>query len=181
MLDLSPERATDSVAVESLLDVAFGPDRHAKRSYAFREGIAPVADLCWLMRDGSRIVGAIRYWPVRAGGYPALLLGPLAVAPDRRGEGIGKALVDATLERAAAAGHGLVLLVGEPVYYARFGFEPAAPLGLVMPGEHPERLMVRLLDPAAVPTAPGPEGLVVERWRTAGEAGTAAYRAGDVA
>jgi len=174
MFDLAPERATDSVAVESLLDVAFGPDRRVKRSYAFREGEAPVAELCWLIRDGGRIVGSIRYWPVRAGGRPALLLGPLAVAPDRRGEGIGKALVDATLDRAAAAGHGLVLLVGEPVYYARFGFEPAAPRGLVMPGEHPDRLMLRVLDPAAAPV-PGAGPYLVER-RTPGESAATGQR-----
>ncbi|MFM8988579.1 MAG: hypothetical protein ACKOUS_02715, partial [Alphaproteobacteria bacterium] len=50
---------------------------------------------------------------------------------------------------AGAAGHALVLLVGEVAYYGQFGFVPAAPLGFDMPGERPERLLARALAPGA--------------------------------
>jgi len=45
------------------------------------------------------------------------------------------------LDAAAWARHGRVVLVGDIDYYARFGFAPAAPMGLVMPGEQPHRLL----------------------------------------
>jgi predicted N-acetyltransferase YhbS len=162
MLALAPEQPADAAAVETLLDTVFGPDRHAKRSYAYRRGVAPVAELCVVARAAGRIVGAIRYWPVTVGGTPALLLGPLAVDPARRGTGIGATLVDHTLERADAAGWRVVLLVGEPAYYRRFGFHPATPHGLVMPGELPHRLMVRALRPGALADVAGD----VEPWAT---------------
>jgi len=75
--------------------------------------------------------------------HPALLLGPLAVAPDRTKCGIGRALMFKTLDLAAQLGHDLVLLVGDVDYYQRFGFVPATPHGFVMPGEaRPDRLQV---------------------------------------
>lgn len=146
-LSLTPERPADADAIEALLDAAFGAGRLAKTSYRYREGVAPVAGLSLVAREGDRLVGSIRYWPVRIGqaGTPALLLGPLAIAPDRQGTGIGRALMGATLEMAARTGHRLVLLVGDLPYYRRFGFEPAAPRGLVMPGEKPDRLLYRAL------------------------------------
>jgi len=153
MITISPEQPEDAGAIEALLDLAFGAGRLAKASYRYRHGVKPIAELCRVARDGDEIVGAIRYWPVRIGrtGNPALLLGPLAVNPQRRGEGIGRTLVAQTLDWAMLAGHKLVVLVGDVDYYRQFGFHPAAPHGLVMPQEKtPERLQVRELSPSAL-------------------------------
>jgi putative acetyltransferase len=57
-------------------------------------------------------------------------LSPLAVAPDRHGEGIGGALVRAVLARSDELGEPMVVLEGAPAYYGRFGFEPAAAHGI---------------------------------------------------
>ena len=81
---------------------------------------------------------------------PALLLGPLAVDPTRRGEGIGRMLVARTLDQAMLSGHRLVLLVADPGYYEQFGCMPAAPFGFTMPHEKPARLWVRPLAPGAL-------------------------------
>jgi hypothetical protein len=51
------------------------------------------------------------------------LLGPLCAAPDRQGRGIGSALVQAGFERLRADGVTTVLVLGDPAYYGRFGFE----------------------------------------------------------
>ena len=71
-----------------------------------------------------------------------LLLGPLAVQPDLRGRGYGRQIVAEGLARAAAIGKWpLVLVSGEPDYYPKFGFVPAAPYQLDWPGfVEPERL-----------------------------------------
>jgi predicted N-acetyltransferase YhbS len=142
---VKPEPAVLAGAVERLYDDVFGPARFHKASYLFREGVEPVRELSWIALEGDRLVGAIRYWPILVGetGHPALLLGPLAIAQDRAGRGIGRALMFKTLDLAAQLGHDLVLLVGDVDYYKRFGFVPATPYGFVMPGEsRPDRLQV---------------------------------------
>ena len=147
---IKPEPAVLAGAVERLYDDVFGPARFHKASYLFREGVAPVQELSWIALEGDRpgndrLVGAIRYWPILVGetGHQALLLGPLAIAQDRAGKGIGRALMFKTLDLAAQLGHDLVLLVGDVDYYKRFGFVPATPHGFVMPGEsRPDRLQV---------------------------------------
>ena len=147
---IKPEPAVLAGAVERLYDDVFGPARFHKASYLFREGVDPVQELSWIALEGDRpdndrLVGAIRYWPILVGetGHSALLLGPLAIAQDRAGKGIGRALMFKTLDLAAQLGHDLVLLVGDVDYYKRFGFVPATPHGFVMPGEtRPDRLQV---------------------------------------
>lgn len=161
MYDLAPHQPTDLPQVEALLDRVFGHDRRStKSSYQFRQGVAPVAELGMTARDGDLLVGTIRYWPVWIGATPALLLGPLAVAPDRRGDGIGEKLVRSSLMKARKAGYETVVLVGDPNYYAKFGFEPAAPKGIILPGDA-ARLMVREL------SGDSPAG-VVSPWLPAG-------------
>jgi predicted N-acetyltransferase YhbS len=142
MFEITAEGPEDASAIERLLDETFGRDRHAKPSYRYRDGVDPERRLCLVAREGGRVGGATRHWPVviGEGATPALLLGPVAVAVDRRGRGVGRALVRRGLEGAAALGHRIVLLVSDLDYYRRFGFRPAAP-GIVMPGERPERLL----------------------------------------
>lgn len=143
MFHLTTERPDDGPAIEALLDKAFGPDRQSKISYRYRHEAPPVAPLSRVARadaDG-RLLGTIRYWDIAIGHANALLLGPIAVEPSLKGRGIGVALMRDTLDAAAWMGHSRVVLVGDIGYYARFGFAPAAPLGLAMPGEKPERLL----------------------------------------
>lgn len=119
-----------------LLDLAFAPGRGALSSYQLREGVAPIAELCRIVRDDwDAVAGCIRYWPVRIGeaGAPALLLGPIAVHPTRQGEGIGARLMADTLDDAARIGWTRVLLVGDEPYYRRFGFSRAQAAGLDFP------------------------------------------------
>ncbi|MBM3479028.1 MAG: N-acetyltransferase [Alphaproteobacteria bacterium] len=149
------ERDGDASAIEELLDRAFGADRRRKRSHSFRAGIESESSLRLVALDpAGGLAGTLRFWPilVAAPSSPlreALLLGPLAVEPALRGMGAGRALMHAGLKAAGAAGHALVLLVGEVAYYGQFGFVPAAPLGFDMPGERPERLLARALAPGA--------------------------------
>ena len=156
MFVISAKRQADNLAITSLLDLAFGPDRHLKTAYRYRNAVAPVPGLELVARDAGAastapLVGSIQYWPVAIGDdVPALLLGPLAVAPGRAGEGIGRTLVNRSLDMAQAGGHRIVLLVGPMAYYGQFGFRPAAPHGLTMPDEAPERLLVAELVPDAL-------------------------------
>jgi predicted N-acetyltransferase YhbS len=157
---LKTERPRDADEVDGLLDLAFGENRQAKTSYRYRDGVAPVRGLCFVVREGGRpsgrILGSIRYWPMMVEtDRPALLLGPLAVRPELRGAGVGAALMRGSMKRAGDLGHRMVLLVGDLAYYARFGFQPAAPLGFVMPDEQPHRLLVAELRLGVLEDCPG--------------------------
>ena len=155
---IKPETAALGPKVEGLLDQVFGMARSDKASYQFRQGVEPVPELSWVALDDAangdaRLVGTIRYWPILVGDdrHSALLLGPLGIATDLAGKGIGRALTFRSLEIAASLGCDLVLLVGEYDYYKRFGFVPATPYGFVMPGEsRPERLQVTELKPGVL-------------------------------
>ena len=133
MIIIDTERLSDWTAREALLDRVMGPDRFLKPSQLLRDGRLPADDLALVARDGARVIGTVRLWEVIAGGRPALLLGPLAVAPERQGEGIGSRLMATALQRATVLGHRAVILVGDAPYYARFGFSAALTRGLAMP------------------------------------------------
>ncbi|MDJ1008797.1 MAG: N-acetyltransferase [Paracoccaceae bacterium] len=151
---LFKERAEDWWEVEALFDLVFAPGREALSSYRLRDGVAPVAELCHILRDDdASLAAAIRYWPVRAGGLPALLLGPIAVHPIHQGEGLGGYLIEESL--GAATGADRVLLVGDAPYYGRFGFRRLE--GVEMPPPtNPDRVLGRALTPGAWDGVSGP-------------------------
>ena len=85
--------------------------------------------------DGDDVIGhviATRGW-LEPLGHPALGLGPLGVRPEHQRTGVGTVLVHALLAVAEAADERLVALLGSPDYYRRFGFVPAADLGVTSP------------------------------------------------
>jgi predicted N-acetyltransferase YhbS len=155
MVTIRREREADVALREALLDVSYGPVRFSKTSERLRQGRLP--DLSFVATSGRRLVGTVRLWVVSAGpGRPALLLGPLAVAPDCRKRGIGSALVQAALREATSLGHGAVLLVGDAPYYGRFGFSNEKTAALWLPGPYePHRLLARELKPGALDGARG--------------------------
>ena len=61
---------------------------------------------------------------------------PLAVVPHRQSEGIGSGLMNKLLRHAEKIGEPLLLLLGLPAYYGRFGFETAGPVGIDCPCRH---------------------------------------------
>ncbi|WP_460450877.1 GNAT family N-acetyltransferase [Alsobacter sp. SYSU BS001988] len=154
-LTIRPETPADVDAREELLDAAFGPARHAKTCERLREGRLPALALA--AHRGGRLVGTVRLWNVSAGpGRSALMLGPLAVDPGARSEGLGGKLMRAALSLSAAAGRGAVLLVGDAPYYERFGFSAALTQGLWLPGPvERERFLGLELVPGALTGARG--------------------------
>lgn len=141
-LVVRPERPEDSPAIARLEARAFGPGRFARTAYRLREGNPYRLDLGVTASVGSFLVGSVRMSPVRAGAAGFLMLGPLAVDPSFERRGIGSALTRAAIEAARQAGEGLVILVGDAPYYARFAFSPVPPGRLTMPGPvDPARLL----------------------------------------
>ena len=145
-LTITPLRQADLPAVEKLDDRAFGPGRYARTAYRLREGVAPDFALSSVARVGTLLVGANRMTGIAIGDRRAVLLGPLTVDPPFRGRGVARRLIEHSLEAARAAGHDLVLLVGDEPYYSRVGFKRAPAGRLRMPGPvDPARLLYREL------------------------------------
>ena len=160
MFRVQDETQADWWEVEALYDLCFAPGREALSSYRLRDGIDPVAGMSLTARDPQEILaGAIRHWPVRVGGRPALLLGPVAVHPTHQGEGLGALLIQESLARGVELGWDRVMLVGDRPYYARFGFDVL--VGVTMPPPtNPQRVLGADLVPGAWEGVSGP----VERW-----------------
>ena len=150
------EQPADALAIERLHEIAFGPGRFARAASLLREGVPHDDTLSFVARSGFDLVGSVRLTPIRIGGRPALLLGPLAVHPKRQNLGIGLELMRAGLARARAMGHRLVILVGDEPYYARVGFRKLPRNLLIMPGPcNPDRLLYLELEPGALAAARG--------------------------
>jgi putative acetyltransferase len=108
------------------------------------EGWLPTLSLVAV--DGDRIVGHVVCTRAHIGAEPALGLGPLGVLPDRQKQGVGGALMHAVLGAADALDEPVVVLLGHTDYYPRFGFTPAADLGITPPTpEWREAFQVRTL------------------------------------
>jgi predicted N-acetyltransferase YhbS len=155
-LQIRPESPGDADAIERLHERAFGPGRFSRSAYLLRERAGDLPELCFSALVGTLLVGSVRVAPALAGDVPALVLGPLAVEPAFEKRGIGAALMTTALDRARAAGHGLVLLVGDEPYYARFGFVriPAGHLAMPAPVD-PGRFLAAELRPGALAAATG--------------------------
>lgn len=141
-LEYLPMSPSDEAHVEKLDERAFGPGRFARTAFRLREDCAPDYGLSFVARVGPLLIGANRMTPILVDHAPALLLGPLTVEPAFRSQGVGETLMKKSLDAARAAGHGLVLLVGDEDYYARVGFKRVRAGKILMPGPvDPERLL----------------------------------------
>ncbi len=154
MYTIKPQPSKASDTIDTLLDAAFGEGRQSKRSYHFRQSVRDEAKLRFVTTMGNRLVGTIRFWPVSINDdttnskTPALLLGPLGVAPDLQGRGIGADLINHGLIAARNHHHTIVILVGDLTYYGRFGFGAANVAHghhITMPGEQQHRVLIREL------------------------------------
>lgn len=133
-VEIRPARLDDRDAIVSLVRAAFAHDDGGRAEVDIVEqtwALDAAADGYDLVAvDGDEVVGHVLAAAGDLDGRPLLGIAPLAVRPDRQGAGIGSALMEDLLRRAGEAGVPLLVLLGSPDYYGRFGFEPAGPLGI---------------------------------------------------
>ena len=94
-----------------------------------------VPELSLVAEEHGEVVGHALFSHVGLDGQSRRLLelAPMSVRPDRQRAGIGSSLVRAGLAAADARGEPVVLVLGHPEYYPRFGFRPASQLGIAAP------------------------------------------------
>ena len=125
---IRPERPGDRDAIFAVNRAAFGQAAEAALVDRLRADGDLVLSL--VAADGEALVGHVAFSRLEAPAGCAAALAPVAVVPARRRQGIAAALIREGLTRLAGGGQDLVLVLGDPAYYGRFGFaaEAAAPL-----------------------------------------------------
>jgi len=140
---------SDRDAVRRVNELAFEGSIEADIVDALRGTEAWLPDLSLVAEDDTVIVGHALLSLVRLDTGPELLsLGPMAVLPGRQRAGVGSALVRQGLERARSTKYPLVVVLGHPDYYPRFGFRPARPYGIETPYDAPDEAWLALALPA---------------------------------
>ena len=161
-LDIRPMTASDLARITDLHGKVLGPGRFARTAYRVRERAAlrasspyPLSRVGWA---GTDIAAAVSMNPITIGGKSgAVLLGPLVVAPDFSGQGLGEKMVNDALDTARKQNVKLVLLVGDHSYYKRFGFEVVDAEKISMPGPvDPHRVLAIALSEGSLAEFSGP-------------------------
>jgi putative acetyltransferase len=139
MIIIHPEEAEHAAGVHQVEEKAFNRTAEADLCASLR--IREAVTLSLVAVEDGDVVGHVLFSPVTIRGEPvgenaageefaAVGMGPVAVLPGRQGEGIGSRLIRAGLEEIRQQGHTTVVVLGDPHYYTRFGFEPASHYGI---------------------------------------------------
>ena len=95
-----------------------------------RESESYINDLTLVAEINGQVVGHIMFTPMKVKGstacYESIALAPVSVHADYQKQGIGKALVHAGIEQARSLGYKSIIVLGDPKYYTKFGFELAS-------------------------------------------------------
>jgi len=150
---IRPERAGDESAIRAVNLGAFDSPDEAALVDDLRQRSDPFISLVACNTD--QVVGHISFSPltIRDQGqiHSAIALAPLAVLPAFQRQGIGGQLVRAGLNACRAASYEIVIVLGHPNYYPRFGFERASLYDIRWEHEAPdEAFMVTALKPGVL-------------------------------
>ena len=154
-----PENLGDADAIRAVNEAAFPTSQEADLVSALRaDPQAWMPSLSYVTETPKGVVVAHALLTrCTVGGSPALALGPCAVLPEHQRSGAGSAAIKAGLAAAHDLGENLVIVLGHPEYYPRFGFTPASGFNVTAPFEVPDEAMMALqLDP----TRTTPRGMI---------------------
>ncbi len=139
MVIVKKEDWQDFKDVENLLRQAFPTSEEAILVNKLRLSEAFVPELSLVARMDHQIVGHNMLTRLSIqdgeGVFSALALAPLAVLPLFQRQGYGSRLVKMAVSEATRLGYSLILVLGDPQYYSRFGFVPAVEKGIYPPEE----------------------------------------------
>jgi len=132
LLIIRQETLEDVAAIRHVNKEAFGQKEEAEIIKKLRN--RGVLTISLVAAQDNEIVGHIAFSPVKIesehSSFGAIALAPMSVLPAYQRKGIGSQLVDAGLKECRRLGHELVVVLGHPAYYPRFGFVPASTYGI---------------------------------------------------
>lgn len=152
------ERAGDEPGIRRVHRRAFGRPDEADLVDALRGTEAWEPDLSLVAEEEDVVIGHVLLSHARLDtGAPVWALAPVAVLPEVQRRRVGTLLLDEGLRRAAETDHHAVVVLGDPEYYGRFGFEPAREFGILPPFAVPDDYWQAVRLPGWTPT----RGMVV--------------------
>ena len=141
---IRPERHADRDAIARVHREAFRQEDEAELLHRLWASDDYLPQLSLVAAAGGEIVGHVALSRARLEQRAVLALGPIGVVPPAQGQGIGTALMETAMARARDAGEELVVLLGHPGYYPRFGFVRASSLAITPQVEFPDEAFMAL-------------------------------------
>jgi putative acetyltransferase len=142
------ELPEDTDAIFEVNYQAFAQDGEARLVNALRDDGDYLTELSLVAVSGDRIIGHILFPPISivsdTAEIPALALATLSVHQDFQCLGIGTALIEEGLKECQRLGHRIVIVVGHPTYYPKFGFTVARDHGINAPFPCPDKAFMAL-------------------------------------
>ncbi|KPL74802.1 hypothetical protein ADN00_13215 [Ornatilinea apprima] len=159
MIEIRPECSSDVTAIHLVNAAAFQQENEARLVDQLRDQGGLTLSMVCIQDD--QIIGHIAYSPVvvefdDGGSLQALALAPVAILPEHQNSGVGTHLIQVSLDILKAQGHHLVIVLGHPDYYPRFGFKPASGFNIRSPYPVPnEAFMLLELTAGTLENRPG--------------------------
>lgn len=152
MAIIRPELKSDYTSIFTVHQSAFKRDIEAELVDRLRKTNYYHSELSLVADEDSEIVGHILFTRVviKDGNktYPALALAPVGVKEEAQKKGIGTLLIEEGLKKAKYLGHKAIVVLGDPAFYERFGFERASNYEITPPAAFPEEaFLVKKLSP----------------------------------
>ena len=148
MLIIRSETIEDYDTIFEVNKLAFGQENEAKLVENLRQGHNFNPQLSLVAVKNSEVVGHILFSDViiqsQKGDFWALALAPLAVHPEYQNQGIGTQLVQQGLKQCKTLGYLVVIVIGHPTFYTRFGFSSAKAKGLSVIWQVPDEAFLIL-------------------------------------
>ena len=140
MLVIRPETLEDEAAIRRVNEEAFGQKEEGELIEKLRH--RGVLTLSLVAVEDSGVVGHIAFSPAKVeseySSFEVIALAPMAILPAYQRKGIGSQLVLSGLKECRRLGHEIIVVLGHPDYYLRFGFIPAKPKGIDCEFEVPD-------------------------------------------
>lgn len=152
MISIRPEKPENIAEIRKVVIAAFGGTAEAQLIENIRASSNFIPKLSLVAVENREILGHILFSPIvivtetkpTNQEISALALAPLAVIPARQKQGIGSELVKLGLTKCRDLNHNIIVVLGHPEYYPRFGFEIAKKFGIVAPFPVPDEAFMLL-------------------------------------
>ncbi|MBU8922225.1 MAG: N-acetyltransferase [Bacteroidales bacterium] len=153
-MKVRPELEKDFNTIRSITRAAFDNEEEPDLIEAIRESSYYIPELSLVAETGGKVTGYIMFSRINVvgdnGDMEVLSLAPMAVIPDMQNRGIGSRLLRKGIEKCRELGHRIIIVIGHPEFYPRFGFVPARDAGFEVPFDVPDEafMVTGLVDDA---------------------------------
>lgn len=141
-------RVTEDVVQKAFANMEFSDKTEHELVGRLRKSDAFIPQLSIVALDNDEVIGHILLTKINIihedQSSESLALAPVSVLPEYQNKGIGKLLINTSLEKARELGYNSVVVLGHPDYYPKFGFKKASTWKIKAPFEVPDEAFMAL-------------------------------------